>query len=717
MVGGIKAEDWGAYSLVPASAPKMVLEAVEGGQSAGTIVSIARPSGQAQQKWIIKPKEGEFFTISPLHCPSLVLAVEKAGTTNGTKIVLEADGGLSSQMWQIKKLDNGSYNLVPKHAPQMGIDDLGGKLEPGAKIDLWANNPNDQHLQWFIKPLAGSGVAASTEPEMPGSGYVPPNVKPDDILPGEIKTFKFTASAIFPGTVRDVTVFIPKQYDGSKPACVYVKTDGYNPREKSIMETMIASKEMPVTVGVFVKPGSLPANVKGAMDRRNRCFEYDGVGDNNVRFIIEELLPFVAKEYGINLSTSGNDRCISGGSSGGITAFNCAWERPDAFSRVYCASGSFVAFRGGHEFPTLIRKTEAKLIRAFMTTATHDMENCAGDWFLIDQEVDKAMKFSGYDYVFRVIDGRHVAGYMENYQEAMAYLWKGWPEAVKAGPSAPRANDFLVQDEGWKVAAEGQTDARGGACNAKGEVFFADVAKNQLLRIGLDGVVKVFAADAGHANSLSVGADGMVYAVSKETGKVTRYDDAGKASPVVDDLRGEYVLAMPSGALLVTANGDKGGEIWSVQSGQKKLLDKGLSFVTGLAFRPDQWLLSVAEGRSKWAYSYQIDEDGSLKNKERFFWLHVRDWEDDAGAEAVCYSLEGQMFVGTRAGIQVCADDGPTQVILPMPDRSRVLGVCMGGKEMDTLFAFTGQKVWQRKLKVHAMGAFSPWTKVNATRL
>ena len=94
------------------------------------------------------------------------------------------------------------------------------------------------------------------------------------------------------------------------------------------------------------------------------------MGDNNVRFFVDELLPFVAKQFDLKLSTSGNDRCIAGGSSGGIAAFNAAWERPDAFSRVYANSGSFVAFRGGHEFPTLVRKFEAKPIRAYLTTGT-----------------------------------------------------------------------------------------------------------------------------------------------------------------------------------------------------------------------------------------------------------------------------------------------------------------------------------------------------------
>ena len=96
-------------------------------------------------------------------------------------------------------------------------------------------------------------------------------------------------------------------------------------------------------------------------------------------------------------------------------------------------SGSFVAFRGGHEFPTLVRKFEAKPIRAFLTTGTHDMENCAGDWFLLDQEMDQALKFSGYDYEFRVVDGPHVAGWNEHFMQGMKFLWKGWPEAVKAG--------------------------------------------------------------------------------------------------------------------------------------------------------------------------------------------------------------------------------------------------------------------------------------------
>jgi len=705
-------ENWGFYSIRPLAAATTILEPREG------IVTLGSLTGAAQQQWSIVRKEGEFFCLKPAHDPSLVLSVENGASQRGTRIILEAEENKPSQMWKLTKQENGAYTLSPKHAPHMALDDLGGRTTPGSKIDLWDNKRGDQHLHWIIQSLAGSSIPVAAA--APTSAYVPPAIKPEEILPGAITKFSFTQSKVFPGTVREVTVFVPAQYDGKKPACVYVKTDGFNPREKLMMETMIATKEMPVTIGVFVRSGELPAPMSGTVGRRNRDLEYDGVGDENVRFILDELLPFVAKEYALNLSVDGNDRCMSGGSSGGIAAFTAAWHRPDAFSRVYAASGSWVAFRGGHEFPTLVRKFEAKAIRAFLTTATRDMENCAGDWFLVDQEMDKALKFSGYDYQFRTVEGRHVAGYAENCQEAMAYLWKDWPQRVKVGSSAPRAQEIIIPGEGWQIVSEGFKSTRGPSCNAQGEIFFADTAANKIHRINLDGTVSEFAAETGNAHCVTVGANGTVYTISEKSGKLMSYDVGGAAKVVQEDIFGHSILATPSGGLYVTTNSDKpreGGAVWFVKDGKKTQVDKGLTFATGLAYRPDQWLLSVADGHSKWAYSYQISDDGSLVNKERFFHLHVNDWDDDAGAESMCYSLEGRQFLATKSGVQISADDGPTQVILPVPGNGRVTGVAIGGKEMDTLFAFCGNKIWKRKIQQHAMGAWTPWTKVIPSKL
>jgi gluconolactonase len=167
------AEDWGAYAIIPASAPALVLEAVGSGTHEGTVISIGKPAGTANQKWVITPKGNSLCSIKPSYSSNLVLAALNGGTAIGTAIVLETDRGQPWQEWGLEKNEDGSYRLIPKHVPGKGLDHLGGKPNPGAKIDLWTNNPGDPHLQWMIKPLAGNTVPmASGGVETSPSTYV-----------------------------------------------------------------------------------------------------------------------------------------------------------------------------------------------------------------------------------------------------------------------------------------------------------------------------------------------------------------------------------------------------------------------------------------------------------------------------------------------------------------------------------------------------------------
>ncbi len=205
-------------------------------------------------------------------------------------------------------------------------------------------------------PTSTTRLIASTLFLLIPSGLLAQDSKPPK---GEVTKYTFENSKIFPGTTRDYWVYVPKQYDPSKPACVHVNQDGIQNRAPEVFDELIEKKEIPVIIGVFVQPGRASSAIaENSLDRFNRSFEYDGLGDAYARFLLEELLPEVEKKTtsdgrAIRLSKDGNDRAIGGSSSGAIAAFTVAWERPNDFRRVFSSIGTYVGLRGGNEYPTL----------------------------------------------------------------------------------------------------------------------------------------------------------------------------------------------------------------------------------------------------------------------------------------------------------------------------------------------------------------------------
>ena len=252
---------------------------------------------------------------------------------------------------------------------------------------------------------------------------------------GEVTKLKWE-SKIFPGTVRDYWVYVPKQYDPAKPACLMVFQDGGSYvnvksngqfRVPTVFDNLISKKEMPVTIGVFLNPGEVPPAEAGQKGRSNRSFEYDSLGDQYARFLLEEIIPEIEKTYKITKDPEG--RAICGISSGGICAWTVAWERPDAFRKVLSHVGSFTNIRGGHVYPALIRKTEKKPIRVFLQDGAHDLDNLHGNWPLANQEMAAALKFAGYDYKFEFGDGGHNGKHGGAIlPDSLRWLWQGYPK-------------------------------------------------------------------------------------------------------------------------------------------------------------------------------------------------------------------------------------------------------------------------------------------------
>ena len=320
-------------------------------------------------------------------------------------------------------------------APARVIDPKGnliGELKPVGNIGLQVlvhELPNFTNFTYRVE--VGGMILLAGEFHVEIYQMPPEWTTSPDAPTGKIERFEFSESKIFPNTARQVSVYVPAQYkSGTKPA-LFVWQDGTRHcdpngqmRATIVMDHLIARKQMPSVIGVFIDPGRRP-NQKPGDKAANRGFEYDSLGDAYARFVTEEVLPEVKKRYSLDWSDDPALRAIAGGSSGGICAFTAAWERPDQFGKVLSWVGSFVNLRGGHVYPALVRKTERKPIRVYLLDGRNDLDNPFGNWPIANLNMAAALKFSGYDYRFDYGDCFHGSkGMAASLPEALRWLWR-----------------------------------------------------------------------------------------------------------------------------------------------------------------------------------------------------------------------------------------------------------------------------------------------------
>jgi sugar lactone lactonase YvrE/enterochelin esterase-like enzyme len=555
---------------------------------------------------------------------------------------------------------------------------------------------------WFSVGPLPVAKAQENYPEHPDS------VAKDGVPKGEVRgPFPFE-SKVFPGTKRNYFVYVPAQYDANKPACLLVTQDGLGMangwRLPTVMDNLIHSGEMPVTIGLFIEHGIVPAPNDKAQPRFNRSYEYDSLGDRYARFLIDELLPEVKKSYSV--SDDPSDRAIGGASSGAICAFTVAWERPDQFRRVLSTIGTYVGLRGGDIYPTLVRKFENKPLRVFLQDGNKDLNIYAGDWWMANQDMLSALKFAGYpvEHVWGEggHNGKQAAAIMP---DALRWLWKDWPAKVEVPAGIKRQQDLLIDGEGWKLVSQGHKFTEGPAANSKGELFFSDGGDGKIYKVGNDGQVSVFVSESKGINGLMFGADGKLYGCQSGKRQIVWFDEQGKENVLCEDAPCNDICVMRNGLYYTDPDNKK---IWLVTfDGKRRVVDEGgIGYANGLIASPDQTLLNVADTRGKFLFSYQIQPDGSLGAKQTYGWLHEPDDQNDSGADGMTMDKEGRLYVATRLGVQVMDQLGRCNLILDKPQPGWLANVAFGGPDMDVLYVTASDKVFARKLKTRGV---LPW--------
>ncbi len=608
----------------------------------------------------------------------------------------------------------------------------------------WASPLRSQENPSAAPSATPSDKAARTDADyQPG----PDSKRQPDVPRGKIFQFPFSDSKVFPGTTRTISVYVPAQYTGNQPACVYVALDGLGFDAPIVFDNLIHKREMPVVIAIGVSPGQVPSAQAPTDPRFNRSFEFDGLNDALARLVLDEVLPEVEKHktpdgLPIVLSHEGNDRCTGGGSTGGIAAFTLAWERPDAFRRVFTAIGTFVGMRGGDRYPVLIRKTEPKPLRVFMQDGENDQWGGGpevGDWWNGNQGVERALRFSGYqvEHAWGVggHSGRHAT---QIFPDAMRWLWKDWPAPVTMGETqntfsksivtpCERWQELLPRDDAKSPLVQVAPNAL--AADSEGAIYFRGQADHKTYKFVDDETTeppkpKLVPTIAPGEGPLAIGADGRIYAADRAAGKITAYDSSGAAQTVAEGVAAADFIVLHDGSIYIVgsepgaaaSDGNSrtrpSGKAWLVSAkGEKSILAEELKNPAGVALSPDGLWLAVAEHDSHWGYSYRVAADGKLDVGQQFYWFHVPDWADESGAGAWRMDRDGRLYSATQMGVQVFDRNGRSRLIMPLP-AGKAEALCFGGPNFDTLFVISSGRLYKRKLKAAGSPVWAPPTKL-----
>jgi gluconolactonase len=566
-------------------------------------------------------------------------------------------------------------------------------------------------LVWFsVLLLAGICHAQ----DIPGMTYPidPAQQAHADVPKGEILKFDYNTSKIYPDTKRTIWVYVPAEYKPDKPACLYVDMDGVQFGAPTVFDYLIHTGEMPVTIGVFISSGTLMKDDKDAI-RYNRSHEFDSMNNDFVNFLLTEVLPEVESKKttdgrSINISTDPNDHAIAGASSGAICAFTAAWQRPDVFSRVYSSIGTYVSMRGGDQYPGLIRKTEPKPIRIFLQDGSKDAWNpLFGSWYMANLNMEAALSFAGYEVNHSWGNGGHDGVQATAiFPDVMRWLWKGWPQKVVGGKSNNNMLSEILPDSGSWQAVGTSAKAVSITSAPNGQILMRDSA-GMINELDTNGKASQIAKI--NAGAMACDSNGTIDVLGPNGHDLLVIARDGKSGMTSKNITGKKLIVANNWNIYITQpaqNPDDAGKILLVKpNGETSTVDEGLRFASAITISPDRSLLLVAEDNTNWIYSYVINADGTLKDKERWYWLHQTDNFGYSTVADLAVDDQGNLYAATNLGVQVCDQNGRVRAILQLPG-GPVTGLCFGGKDFDTLFVICGGKMYKRKFKVKGVPAW-----------
>jgi gluconolactonase len=273
--------------------------------------------------------------------------------------------------------------------------------------------------------------------------------------------------------------------------------------------------------------------------------------------------------------------------------------------------------------------------------------------------------------------------------------------AQDASPVAPGAK--------LEKLASGFKFTEGPAPDADGNVYFTDQPNDRILKWSTDGKLSTFMEPCGRSNGLCFDKDGHLWACADEKNELWKIDVKTKEKTVlVKDYGGKLlngpndVWVRPDGGAYFTdpfykrpywKRGPKEQDAEAVYylspEGKLTRADGDFRQPNGIIGTPDGKTLYVADIGANKTYQYDIEKDGSLKNRKLFC---------EQGSDGMTIDEDGNVYFTLGKAVTIYDKAGKKVATIDVPEGTT--NVCFGGKDMKTLFITAGTSLYSMKMRV-----------------
>lgn len=250
----------------------------------------------------------------------------------------------------------------------------------------------------------------------------------------------------------------------------------------------------------------------------------------------------------------------------------------------------------------------------------------------------------------------------------------------------------------------------GSSVDKKGNVFFTDQNNNKIWKYDTGGKLTLFLDSAGRSNGTCFDKKGNLIACADEHNQLWSISPKGKVTVILKDYHGNLmngpndVWVDNKGGIYMTdpyyqrpwwarTKPDLDGQkVYYLAKGaaQPVIVINNFMQPNGIVGTPDGKYLYCSDIRDKKTYKYNINNDGTLSNRQLFVEL---------GSDGMTLDANGNVYLTGRGGVTICSAEGKKIGHIQINEPSTT-NVCFSGKNKDVLFITATTAVYTLKMNV-----------------